>query len=132
MSIPLALQAVLQKEVVKMLQIGVIEESHSPWSRPPVTVPKPDGSVQVCIDFQKLNADSSFDAYITPCTEALLHQVGKATFPSMLDLVKEYWQIPLRETDKNAFWVTQGCGHLPKVDGQSPLTSILVCLGIHQ
>lgn len=61
--VPLALKAVLQQEVEKMVKLGVSEESHNPLQSPLVMVPKPDGLVWVCIDFQKLNATSSFDAY---------------------------------------------------------------------
>lgn len=55
-----------------MLCLGVIEESHRPWHSPPIFVPKPDGSVQVCIDFRQLNAVYTFDAYAMPQIETLL------------------------------------------------------------
>lgn len=63
-------------------------------------MPKPDGSVYVCIDFQKPSAVSAFNAYPMPRIEAFLRQVGKATLVSTLNLTKGYWQIPLREADK--------------------------------
>lgn len=63
-------------------------------------VPKPDGFIHVCIDFRKLNAVSSFDAYTMPHVEALLNQVGKATYLSRLDLAQGDLQISLREADK--------------------------------
>lgn len=77
--VPLALQQVLQQEVDQMLQMGITEESRSPWKSPtPVLVPKPADSVRVCIDFWYINAISSFDVYLLPQIEALLHRVGQA------------------------------------------------------
>lgn len=51
----------VEKEVEKMLDVGVIEEPTSLWQRHPVLVLKLDGSFRVCIDFRHLNAVSAFD-----------------------------------------------------------------------
>lgn len=40
----------IEAEVAHMLQIGVTEESSSPWSSPIIIVPKPDGSLRLCND----------------------------------------------------------------------------------
>ncbi len=37
---------VVQSELEAMLEMGVIEESHSDWASPIVLVPKTDGSVR--------------------------------------------------------------------------------------
>lgn len=71
-----------------MLQINVIEPSSSPWRNPLVLVPKPDGSVHFCIDFQEVNKIAAFDANLMPCTDMLLTRLGKARFVSTLDLTK--------------------------------------------
>lgn len=52
---PIAMKKALKKEVQSMLALGIIEESTSPWHSPPVLVPKPDGSLQFCIDFRHLS-----------------------------------------------------------------------------
>lgn len=63
----LVLQEVIEKEVQQMLNLGVKEESVSPWRRPPtILAPMLDGSVRFCINFQQLNAVSAFDAYSMP------------------------------------------------------------------
>ncbi len=41
---------VVQSELEAMLEMGVIEESHSDWASPIVLVPKTDGSVRFCVD----------------------------------------------------------------------------------
>ena len=98
--IPEARRVEIKKEVTKMLTLGVIEESHSPWSSPIVIVPKPDGSLRFCNDFRKLNEISAFDAYPMPRVDELIERLGPARFVSTLDLTKGYWQVPLTERAK--------------------------------
>ena len=74
-----------------MLELGVIEESHSPWSSPTVIVPKPDGTLRFCNDFRKLNKVSLFDAYPVLRVDKLIERLGPASFISTLDLTKGYW-----------------------------------------
>ncbi len=91
---------VVQEELKAMLNLGVIEESHSDWASPIVLVPKTDGSVRFCVDYRKVNAVSKFDAYSMPRVDELLDRLGAARFYSTLDLTKGYWQIPLSPLSK--------------------------------
>ncbi len=50
---------VVQSELEAMLEMGVIEESHSDWASPIVLVPKTDGSVRFCVDYRKVNVNLS-------------------------------------------------------------------------
>ncbi|XP_072772650.1 uncharacterized protein [Nerophis lumbriciformis] len=108
--IPEARRAAIKEEVKKMLELGVIEESHSPWSSPIVIVPKPDGSLRFCNDFRKLNEISLCDAYPMPRVDELIERLGPARFVSTLDLTKGYWQVPLTERakPKTAFSTPEG------------------------
>ncbi len=90
----------VQSELEAMLEMGVIEESHSDWASPIVLVPKTDGSVRFCVDYRKVNAVSKFDAYPMPRVDELLDRLGTARFYSTLDLTKGYWQIPLSPLSK--------------------------------
>ena len=45
----------INKEVDKMLTLGITEPSRSPWRNYLVVVPKPDGNVRLCIDYRRLN-----------------------------------------------------------------------------
>ncbi len=93
-----------------MLELGVIEESHSDWASPIVLVPKTDGLVRFCVDYRKVNAVSKFDAYPMPRVDELLDRLGVARFYSTLDLTKGYWQIPLSplSKEKTAFTMPFG------------------------
>ncbi|XP_019386367.1 PREDICTED: uncharacterized protein LOC109307103 [Crocodylus porosus] len=65
-----------------------------------VVVPKPDGSIRLCINYRKLNEIASFDAFPMSQIDDLLERIGQAQFISMLDLTKGYWQIPVAKEDK--------------------------------
>ncbi len=78
---------VVQEELKAMLNLGVIEESHSDWASPIVLVPKTDGSVRFCVDYRKVNAVSKFDAYPIPRVDELLDRLGAARFYSTLDII---------------------------------------------
>ncbi|XP_075715620.1 STE20-like serine/threonine-protein kinase [Rhinoderma darwinii] len=96
-----------------MLDLGVIEESHSQWSSPIVLIPKPDVSWRFCNDFRKLNSISKFDAYPMPRVDELIDRLGSARYITTLDLTKGYWQIPLSEDakEKTAFAMPDGLFH---------------------
>lgn len=59
-----------------MLRLGVIEPSSSEWSSLVVIILKKDGSLQICIDFRKLNSISEFEAYPMPRIDDLLERIG--------------------------------------------------------
>ena len=46
----------VRDEIDKLLEAGVIRESHCSWSAPIVVVPKGDGGKRLCMDFRSLNA----------------------------------------------------------------------------
>ncbi|MCW5672650.1 MAG: DDE-type integrase/transposase/recombinase [Hydrogenophaga sp.] len=90
-----------KEHITAMLEANVIQPSTSPWSAPVVMVPK-KGSTELrfCIDYRALNAVTRQDAYPMPRIEDTLDKLGKATIFSTLDLASGYWQIPIREEDK--------------------------------
>ena len=122
-----------------MLQLRVIEESHSALSSLVVLVSKPDGSFRFCNDFRRLNGVSEFDAYPMPRVDELIERLGPARYLTTLDLTKGYWQVPLSKTtrEKTAFATPGGLyqytvlpfggkwspSHLPAHDGPSTATT---------
>ncbi|KYO38141.1 nectin-3 isoform B [Alligator mississippiensis] len=65
------------------------------WASPVVLVQKQDGSIRFCIDYRKLNAITTPDAYRMPRMDTLLDRLGPAKVISTLDLSKGFWQLAL-------------------------------------
>lgn len=90
----------IKQEVTQMLQLDIIEESHSPWRAPLIIEPKLDGNIRVCVYFRKVNEVAIFDIFLMPRVEEMLEKIGQAKYITMLDLTKGYWQIPVTPMDK--------------------------------
>jgi hypothetical protein len=84
-----------------MLARGIIEKSASSYSSPIVIVPKKDGTRRMCIDFKRLNAQTTKDNYPMPTIEENLNRMSGARVFSSLDLLAGYWQVPLRNCDRH-------------------------------
>lgn len=55
-----------------MQSLGVIQSSSSEWICPVILVPKKDGSLHFCQDFQKGNSVSKFNSYPMPGVDDLV------------------------------------------------------------
>ena len=108
--LPFQSEQIVAEEVRKMLSLGVIDPSSSPYSSPAVLVKKKDQSTRFCIDFRHLNKITRFDSETIPDTEASFVFLRGKKYFSKIDLTKGYWQIPLAEEDrpKTAFRTSQG------------------------
>lgn len=100
-------QKEIDKELNRMLNLGVIQSSSSPWSNPIVSVKKPDGSVRLCLDSRKLNNVTKKDAYPLPHIAGILGRFEGTRYVSKIDLKDAFWQIPLERSsrEKTAFTV---------------------------
>lgn len=101
---------VLNEEIDKMLEAGVIRPSRSPWASPVVMVTKPDGSIRFCVDSRKLNSVTVKDSYPLPRIQDILDNLRGAKFMTSLDFRSAFWQIPLADKEScesTAFIVPQ-------------------------
>ena len=64
--LPQKVQEEVNLEVDRLLEAGIIEESHGPWAAPIVPVRKSDNSLRLAIDYRKLNAVTLKDSYPLP------------------------------------------------------------------
>ena len=107
----MAHRAELERQIQEMLHAEVIRRSNSPWMSPVLLVPKKDGSMRFCVDFRKLNAVTIRPAASIPSAEDIFYALGKSKFRTSLDMKQGFWQIPIKEEDKEktAFGTDLGC-----------------------
>ncbi|PVD36422.1 hypothetical protein C0Q70_03405 [Pomacea canaliculata] len=115
--LPFTSERIVKEEVEKMLALGIIEQSSSPFASPVVIVRKKDGSTRFCIDFRELNKVTRFDAEPIPDVELLFSQLQGKNYFTKIDLAKGYWQIPMAEKDKEktAFQTPLGLFHFTRM-----------------
>ncbi|KAH8285505.1 hypothetical protein KR054_010176, partial [Drosophila jambulina] len=89
-----AMQEIVWAEVDKMLELGVIEVSESPWSNRTTVVRRPDKN-RFCLDARKLNQLTVKDAYPLPSIEGILSRIEQTHFISSVDLKFAFWQVEL-------------------------------------
>ena len=90
----------IQEEIKKMLEKGVIEKSTSPWASPIVIVPKKNGERRFCIDLRRINAITKRDEHPLPRIDDMLDTFNGSKWFSSLDMASGYWQIEMDERDK--------------------------------
>ena len=97
-------------EIQRMLDMGVIRPSSSPWRAAVVLVEKKGGGIRVCLDYRGLNAVTKKDKFPLPRTDDLLASLGGSQWYSTLDLASSYWQVEMNPADaeKTAFGTEDG------------------------
>ena len=74
--------------------------SNSPWACVVVMIETKRGKLRLCYDLHYLNAVTIKDAYPIPRTDERLAKLGVAKFYTTLHLDSAFWQIPLRNKER--------------------------------
>ena len=85
----------VKEEINKLLEAGVIRNSHSSWSAPIIVVPKGDGGKCLIIDYRALNKVTRKFVWPMPKVEDIFSQLNGAKYFSTLDLRAGYHHIGL-------------------------------------
>ncbi|GKC22876.1 reverse transcriptase domain-containing protein, partial [Tanacetum coccineum] len=113
------LHEVIKKEVIKLLDVGLIYPiSDSPWVSPVHCVPKKGGMTvvenednelittrlvtgwRVCIDYRKLNDATCKDHFPLPFMDQMLERLAGNEYYCFLDGFSGYFQIPIDPQDQ--------------------------------
>ena len=85
----------VKEEIDKLLEAGVIRNSHSSWLAPTIVVPKGDGGKRLIIDYRALNKVMRKFVWPMPKVEDIFSQLNGAKYFSTLDLRAGYHHIGL-------------------------------------
>ncbi|GJT90570.1 reverse transcriptase domain-containing protein [Tanacetum coccineum] len=109
---------VIKKEVIKLLDAGLIYPISSPWVSPVHSVPKKGGMTvvenedneliptrlvtgwRVCIDYRKLNDATRKDHFPLPFMDQMLERLAGNEYYCFLDGFSGYFQIPIDPQDQ--------------------------------
>ena len=113
---------IIQNQIEKWFNQGVIEESKSPWSAP-VVIAYWNNKPRFCVDYRKLNAETVPDEFPIPRQTEILASLSRSIVMSSLDALAGFNQMEMdlehRGTDsfpnslgvisipKNALWTTK-------------------------
>ena len=98
--IPMFKREIVQTEIKKMLDQGVIKPSNSPWNSPICLVTKKSGEWRFCVDLRALNSVTKLDTFPLPRTDETLERLAGSQFFSTLDMCSGYWQLGLSKPDR--------------------------------
>ena len=94
----------VKDELDKLLEAGIIRESHSSWSAPIVVVPKADGGKHLCVEFRAPNAITRKYVWPMPKVDDIFSKMGKAKYFTTLNFRAVYHHTALDDDAiKNCF-----------------------------
>jgi hypothetical protein len=95
---------VIEEQLEKWFEQGVIEPSISPWSTP-VVIAYRNGKPRFCVDYRKLNAVTIGDEFPIPRQSEILQSLSGAQVLSSLDALSGFNQLEIapEDVEKTAF-----------------------------
>lgn len=101
---------VLRQYIDENVKNGRIRPSKSPAGAPILFVPKPDGTLRLCVDYRGLNKVSVKNRYPLPLISEILDRLARAKIFSKIDIQDAYYRIRIKKGDewKTAFRTRYG------------------------
>lgn len=93
----------IEKQIAKLLEKNLIEESYSPFAAPVTLAYKKDEGKKsrLCIDFRDLNKNIIPQAQPFPLIDDIILRARDCKYYTTLDINSAFWSIPLRIKDKS-------------------------------
>ncbi|KAE8687190.1 Detected protein of unknown function [Hibiscus syriacus] len=101
----------LKVQLQELFDRGFIRHSTSPWGALVLFVKKKDGSIRLCIDYQKLNQMTVKNKYPLPRIDDLFDQLRGAIVFSKIDLRSGYYQLKVKGSDVAKTVIRTRYGH---------------------
>jgi len=100
----------LDKYLKKIMAEGRIADIESAYGAPILFVPKPDGRLQLCVDYRNLTKLTILNKYPLPLMDELRDRVAGANMFTKLNLKDGYHLIQMRKGDKHKMAFRTGYG----------------------
>ena len=91
---------IIDKETQILAKQEVVRQSRSPYNSPVMVVKKKDGAWRTVIDYRNINDITYKEPHPIPRTDEAIEALAEANLFTTLDFTSGYWQIPIREEDK--------------------------------
>ena len=106
--VPIHLQQEIERQVNVMLKAGIIEEANSLFNSPVLLVKKPNGKFRFCVDFRRLNEITENEVFPVPSVSEVFDKLQNANVFTVLDLRSGYWQVAIKQADRDKTAFTVG------------------------
>jgi hypothetical protein len=101
----------LQEQLDRLLRLGFIRPSSSPFGAPVFFADKPGGGLRLVCDWRELNDITVKNAFLVPDMEALTNQLSSSTIFTHLDVHSAYHQVLIAEEDRYKTAIRTPIGH---------------------
>ena len=101
----------LKLQLQELLEKGFIRLSVSPWGALVVFLKKKDGTLQLCVDYRKLNKMTVKNKYPLPRIDDLFDQLKGSCVFSKIDLRSGYHQLRIKDTNVHKTMFRMRYGH---------------------
>lgn len=107
---------VIDEQLDKWFELGVIEASRSPWGTP-IIIAYRNRKPRFCVDYRKLNAVTTSDEFPIPRQSEILASLSGAQVLSSLDALAGFTQLEIHDDhkEKTAFRSHRGLFHFKRM-----------------